>query len=73
VPSGDYFSSVVESSALMAVAVEALRESLTGGVLVEGDREYESARRCFNLLIDRRPAVIAATLRLSPNIPGASP
>ena len=43
----------------MAVAVEALRESLTGGVLVEGDREYESARRCFNLLIDRRPAVIA--------------
>lgn len=36
-----------------------LRDSLTGDVLVEGDREYERARLCFNLLIDRRPAVIA--------------
>src|SRR4029079_5934510 len=32
---------------------------LTGDVLVEGDREYERARLCFNLLIDRRPAAIA--------------
>ena len=36
-----------------------LRDSLTGDVLVEGDREYERARLCFNLLIDRRPAAIA--------------
>ena len=36
-----------------------LRDSLMGDVLVEGDREYERARLCFNLLIDRRPAVIA--------------
>ena len=42
-----------------AEAVEELRDSLTGDVLVEGDREYERARLCFNLLIDRRPAVIA--------------
>ena len=28
-------------------------------MLVEGDGEYERARLCFNLLIDRRPAVIA--------------
>jgi FAD/FMN-containing dehydrogenase len=35
------------------------RESLTGDVLVEGDREYEGARTCFNLLIDRHPAAIA--------------
>ena len=38
---------------------EAFRDSLTGDVLVEGDREYERARLCFNLLIDRRPAAIA--------------
>jgi FAD/FMN-containing dehydrogenase len=38
--------------------VDELRGSLTGDVLVEGDREYERARLCFNLLIDRRPAAI---------------
>jgi FAD/FMN-containing dehydrogenase len=42
----------------MAEAVEEFRESLRGDVLVEGDREYERARLCFNLLIDRRPTVI---------------
>ncbi len=36
-----------------------LRESLTGDVLGPADREYEQARLCFNLLIDRRPAAIA--------------
>jgi FAD/FMN-containing dehydrogenase len=43
----------------MAEPLDELRDSLTGDVLVEGDREYERARLCFNLLIDRRPAVIA--------------
>jgi FAD/FMN-containing dehydrogenase len=43
----------------MAEAVDDLRDSLTGDVLDEGDREYERARLCFNLLIDRRPAAIA--------------
>jgi FAD/FMN-containing dehydrogenase len=43
----------------MAESLDELRESLTGDVLVEGDREYERARLCFNLLIDRRPAAIA--------------
>jgi FAD/FMN-containing dehydrogenase len=42
----------------MAELLEDLRDSLTGDVLVEGDREYERARLCFNLLIDRRPAAI---------------
>ena len=36
-----------------------LRDSLTGDVLGPSDREYERARLCFNLLIDRRPAAIA--------------
>src|SRR5882757_8688018 len=39
--------------------LQQLRESLTGDVLGPSDREYERARLCFNLLIDRRPAVIA--------------
>src|SRR5919106_3487155 len=43
----------------MAEAVEEFRDSLAGDVLTEGDREYERARLCFNLLIDRRPAAIA--------------
>jgi len=43
----------------MVEAMEELRGSLTGDVFVEGDREYERARLSFNLLIDRRPAVIA--------------
>jgi FAD/FMN-containing dehydrogenase len=43
----------------MPEPLDELRGSLTGGVLVEGDREYERARLCFNLLIDRRPAAIA--------------
>src|SRR6266540_5161439 len=38
---------------------EQLRGSLTGDVLDPGDREYERARLCFNLLIDRRPTAIA--------------
>jgi FAD/FMN-containing dehydrogenase len=36
-----------------------LRESLAGAVLVPGDPGYDAARRCFNALIDRRPAAIA--------------
>ena len=43
----------------MAETLDELRDSLTGDVLVEGDPEYERARLCFNLLIDRRPAAIA--------------
>jgi len=36
-----------------------LRRALSGDVLGPSDREYERARLCFNLLIDRRPAAIA--------------
>src|SRR5262245_18455703 len=43
----------------MAEPLDELRDALTGDVLVQGDREYERARRCFNLLIDRRPSAIA--------------
>jgi FAD/FMN-containing dehydrogenase len=43
----------------MAAPIDELRESLTGDVLEPSDREYERARLCFNLLIDRRPTAIA--------------
>ncbi len=43
----------------MTANLTQLRDGLTGDVLVEGDPEYERARLCFNLLIDRRPAAIA--------------
>jgi FAD/FMN-containing dehydrogenase len=38
--------------------VDELRRSLAGAVLTPGDGEYDAARRCFNALVDRRPAVI---------------
>jgi len=36
-----------------------LRRSLSGDVLVPEEDGYDAARRCFNALVDRRPAVIA--------------
>jgi FAD/FMN-containing dehydrogenase len=36
-----------------------LRRSLAGTVVGPDDAEYDAARRCFNALVDRRPAVIA--------------
>jgi FAD/FMN-containing dehydrogenase len=43
----------------MNESVTELRDSLAGDVLTPSEREYERARLCFNLLIDRRPAAIA--------------
>lgn len=40
-------------------AVDGLRGSMTGDLLVAGDRGYDDARALWNGVIDRRPAVIA--------------
>ena len=42
--------------------VDELRSSLAGGVLTPGDTQYDGARRSFNALIDRRPALIVRCL-----------
>ena len=39
-----------------------LRRSVAGGVLGPTDSGYDGARRCFNALVDRRPAVIVRCL-----------
>jgi FAD/FMN-containing dehydrogenase len=39
-----------------------LRRSLAGAVLVPSDAGFDDARRCFNALVDRRPAVIVRCL-----------
>ncbi|MGH3587172.1 MAG: FAD-linked oxidoreductase, partial [Pseudonocardia sp.] len=39
--------------------IEALREAMTGTVLVSGNPGYDEARSVWNGDIDRRPAVIA--------------
>jgi FAD/FMN-containing dehydrogenase len=44
--------------ALVHESLSDLRESLAGSVVAPDDTEYDAARRCFNALIDRRPAAI---------------
>jgi FAD/FMN-containing dehydrogenase len=40
-------------------SLDELRRSLAGTVLVPANAEYDAVRRCYNALVDRRPAVIA--------------
>jgi len=40
-------------------SLDELRRSLAGVVVGPADAEYDAVRRCYNALIDRRPAVIA--------------
>ena len=44
-------------------SVAELRHALIGTVVLPADAEYDTARRGFNALIDRRPAVIARCAR----------
>ena len=46
-------------ASLAASEIPALRSSLSGGVILPGDADYETARRVWNGNVDRRPALIA--------------
>ena len=49
----------MSGSARVDESLSELRQSLVGAVIGPEDAEYDAARRGFNALIDRRPAVIA--------------
>jgi FAD/FMN-containing dehydrogenase len=44
---------------MTSTSVDELRRSLVGSVVGPEDADYDAARRCYNALVDRRPAVIA--------------
>ena len=50
------------SGVTSAASVQSLGEVLSGPVLAPGDRGYDEARRVYNALIDKHPAVIARCL-----------
>jgi FAD/FMN-containing dehydrogenase len=54
---------MTETSIVLAdAAVDDLRQSLAGDVVTPADAGYDAARRCFNALVDRKPAAIARCL-----------
>jgi FAD/FMN-containing dehydrogenase len=58
--------------ARLTTAVDALRARLRGPVLAPWDAGYEDVRRVWNVMIDRRPAMIARCLGVSDVIAAVS-
>jgi FAD/FMN-containing dehydrogenase len=50
------------SSAHLDEPLDELRRAVAGAVIAPTEASYDSARRCFNALVDRRPAVIVRCL-----------
>jgi FAD/FMN-containing dehydrogenase len=51
-------TSGIAAEVVEAARIEELRCSVAGSVLTSVDDGYDAARRCYNALVDRRPAVI---------------
>ena len=45
------------SSAHLDEPLDELRRAVAGAVIAPTEASYDPARRCFNALVDRRPAV----------------
>jgi FAD/FMN-containing dehydrogenase len=55
-------SEETRSTAHVDERLDELRRSVTGAVIAPAEASYDAARRCFNALVDRRPAVIVRCL-----------
>lgn len=42
-----------------SMRIQALKDGFRGSILLPGDRDYDGARKIWNAMIDRRPALIA--------------
>src|SRR5215467_5005976 len=43
---------------MAAIQLEQLRSSVRGAIIQPGDQEYDAARKLYNGMIDKRPALI---------------
>src|SRR5215218_3638838 len=43
---------------MAAIQIEQLRSGVRGAIVLPGDEAYESARKVYNAMIDKRPALI---------------
>jgi FAD/FMN-containing dehydrogenase len=50
---------MVSTRALTAASIAAFKAGMRGDVLLPGDAGYDASRRVYNVMIDRRPALIA--------------
>jgi FAD/FMN-containing dehydrogenase len=53
------------TSRRLAARIEEVKRDFKGQVILPGDADYETARRIWNAMVDKRPAVIARCLHAS--------